>query len=177
MLKKERDSKIYITTTEIIHYVLNEFDVEYSVSGMCDLLHRIGYEYKKPKIIPGNPDAEAQELFAEQYEQFMTSKGDDVEILFMDAVHPEHNAMATYGWMRRGKHRELKTNSGRQRLNLHGAIHAETHEITVIESDTVNADSTIQLLSAIEHKYPCASEIVVILDKARYTHSVLNFGF
>jgi len=32
---------------------------------MCDLLHRIGYVYKKPKIVPGNPDLEAQEIFAD----------------------------------------------------------------------------------------------------------------
>jgi len=43
----------------------NEFEVIYSVSGMCDLLHRIGYVYKKPKIVPGNPDLEAQEIFAD----------------------------------------------------------------------------------------------------------------
>jgi len=31
--------------------------------------------------------------------------------------------------MKRGERQTLKTNSGRQRLNLHGAIHAETHEV------------------------------------------------
>jgi transposase len=170
-LERELDSKIYLTTAEIIDYVTNAFDVNYTVSGMCDLLHRIGYEYKKPKIVPGNPDIEAQEIFIQQYERFMLSKDDDVEVLFMDAVHPEHNAMAAYGWIRRRERRELKTNSGRERLNLHGAINAETHEITVIESDTVDAYSTINLLSAIEKRYPCASEIVAILDNARYHYS------
>ena len=65
----------------------------------------------------------------------------------------------------------IKTNSGRQRLNLHGEINAETHEITVIESDTVDAYSTINLFSAIEQRYPCASEIVTILDNAKYHYS------
>lgn len=131
MLERELDSKIYLTTAEIIDYVANAFDVNYTVSGMCDLLHRIGYVYKKPKIVPGNPNIEAQEIFIHQYERFKLSKDDNVEVLFMDAVHPEHNAMAGYEWIRRRERRELKTNSGRQRLNLHGAINAETHEITV----------------------------------------------
>jgi len=170
-LKSELDSKIYLTTAEVIHYVANEFDVNYSVSGMCDLLHRIGYEYKKPKIVPGNPDIEAQEIFIGQYEQFMLNKKADVEVLFMDAVHPEHNAMAAYGWIKRGKQRALRTNSGRERLNLHGAINAETNQITVIESDTVDAYSTINLFGAIEQRYPFASEIMVILDNAPYHHS------
>ncbi len=138
---------------------------------MCELLHRIGYEYKKPKAVPGNPDFEAQEIFAEQYEEFMLNKDHEIEVLFMDAVHPEHNAMPSYGWISRGENRELKTNSGRARLNLHGAINAETHEIIVIESDTVNADSTIRLLSEIEQKYPYAPEIMIVLDNARYHYS------
>ncbi|MDP1574854.1 MAG: transposase [Coxiellaceae bacterium] len=50
-------------------------------------------------------------------------------------------------------------------------INAETHEITIIESDTVVSYSTINLLSAIENKYPLASSIKVILDNAKYHYS------
>ena len=50
-------------------------------------------------------------------------------------------------------------------------MNAETLEVTLIESKTVNADSTIQLLSAIENKYPLSSEIIIILDNARYHYS------
>ena len=148
-----------------------KFKVTYSISGMRDLLHRLGYEYKKPKLVPGNPDIEAQEIFAQQYEAFMDNKPTDCEVLFVDAVHPEHNSIAAYGWIKRGEKRALKTNSGRQRLNLHGAINAETHEVTVIESDTVNKDSTIQLLEILEKKYAYASMLYVILDNARYHYS------
>lgn len=169
--KKELDSKIYLTTSAIVDYVFKEFDVKYSISGMCKLLHHIGYEYKKPKAVPGNPDYEAQEIFVEQYEEFMLKKSPDVEVLFADAVHPSHNSMPSYGWIRRGQDQELKTNCGRERLNLHGAINAETNEITVIESSTVDADSTIQLLATIELKYAHASKIIVILDNAPYHYS------
>lgn len=113
---------------------------------MRDLLHRLGYNYKKSKLVPGNPNREAQEGFVRYYEKFMENKGNDVEVLFADAVHPKHNTMAAYGWARKGQRRHLKTNSGRQRLNLHGAINAESMETTVIESQSVNRDSTIQLL-------------------------------
>ena len=69
--------------------------------------------------------------------------------------------------------REIKTNSGRARLNLHGAINAETYQMTIIESDTVNADSTINLLSSIEQAYPMSKSIYIILDNARYHYSKL----
>lgn len=170
-LKLELQTNIHLTTQSVIDFVESAFGVSYTQSGMRDALHRLGYEYKKPKLVPGNPDIEAQEIFAAQYEEFMLKKQDDVEVLFLDAVHPQHNTMAAYGWIKRGETRELKTSSGRERLNLHGAINAETYEMTVIESDTVDADSTIQLLEMLENKYAVASAIFVILDNARYHYS------
>jgi len=53
---KTLEKHIYLTTSEVIEYVKNKFSVIYSLSGMRDLLHRLGYEYKKPKLVPGNPD-------------------------------------------------------------------------------------------------------------------------
>lgn len=173
MLKDELQRSIHLTTQSVIHYIKNTFRIAYKPSGMRDLLHRIGYEYKKPKLVPGNPDLDAQELFAEQYIDFMENKPVNTEVLFMDAVHPEHNALAAYGWIKRGEKRELKTNSGRERLNLHGAINAETHQLSLIESPTINAESTIDLLDQIEQAYPLAKAIYVILDNARYHYSKL----
>ena len=170
-LEKELESTIYLTTQSIIAYVVKAFNVSYSRSGMRDLLHSLNYNYKKPCVVPGNPDSEAQEIFAEQYESFLLEKPADVEVLFADAVHPEHNGVAAYGWIKRGQERELKTNSGRQRLNLHGALNAETYQVTVIESETVNKDSTINLIQSVEQAYPLASEILMIVDNARYHFS------
>lgn len=170
-LCKVLDTKIFLTTKSVIDYIKKEFNIIYSLSGMRDLLHRLNYEYKKPKLVPGNPDNEAQEIFIEQYEEFMEKKPDNVEVLFMDAVHPQHNTMAAYGWIKRGEERKIKTNSGRERLNLHGAMNAETFELTVIESETVNDDSTIQLLEMIENKYAYAVAIYIILDNAKYHYS------
>jgi len=177
ILIQELQSTIHLTTQSVIEFVKAKFKITYTQSGMRDLLHRIGYEYKKPKLVPGNPDLDAQEIFAQQYEDFMQTKSDDVEVLFLDAVHPQHNTMAAYGWIKRGEKRELKTNSGRERLNLHGAINAETYQVTIIESETVNADSTIDLLTAIEQAYPLSKEIYVILDNARYHYSFLVRSF
>ena len=173
ILENELNTNIYLTTSAVIDFVNSKFSIAYSNSGMRDLLHRIGYEHKKPKLVPGKPNIEAQEIFASQYESFMNSKPKDVAVVFIDAVHPEHNTVAAYGWIKRGQTRELQTNSGRQRLNLHGAINAETHEITIIESKTVDSYSTINLLTAIENKYPAASSIKVILDNAKYHYSSL----
>ena len=89
----------------------------------------------------------------------------------MDAVHPEHNAMTAYGWIKKGEKRLLKTNSGRQRLNLHGAINIETMDTTIIESKTVDAESTIELLEILNQKYSLSKKIYIILDNAKYHYS------
>jgi len=170
-LSEELNQTIHLSTQSIIEYVRQTFGKDYTPSGMRDLLHRLGYEYKKPKCVPGNPDLEEQEIFAKQYEDFMAEKSEDIEVFFIDATHPEHNAQAAYGWMKRGERQTLKTNSGRQRLNLHGAIHAETHEVTVIESDTVNTDSTLRLIETLDQKYFLAQEILLIADNAKYHYS------
>lgn len=168
LLRKELEARIHLTTASVISFVEEAFGVVYSPSGMRDVLHRLDYEYRKPTLVPGNPDAEAQEIFVEHYEAFMQEKPADVEVLFVDAVHPQHNTLAAYGWIKRGQERKIKTNSGRERLNLHGALNAETLEVSVIESDTVNAESTVQLIEVLDQKYGLASEIILILDNAKY---------
>lgn len=171
-LREELDTNVHLTTSSVCNFIENEFDEKYTLSGARDLLYRLGYTYKKPKLVPGNPNLEAQEIFIAQYEDFMLNKPADTEVLFIDAVHPEHNAMAAYGWIKKGEKKELKTNSGRERLNLHGAINSETMQVTIIESETVNSESTIHLLSAIEYAYPASKEIYIILDNAKYHYSL-----
>lgn len=170
-LMEELESKIYLTTDAVIEFIENEFSETYSRSGIRDLLHRLGYEHKKPKLVPGNPDIDAQEFFVDCYDDFMHSKPRNTEVIFIDAVHPEHNTMAAYGWIKKGQTRQLQTNSGRQRLNLHGAINAETMEMTVIESQSINRESTVQLLEMLDKKYEHSDDVVVILDNAGYHYS------
>ena len=168
-LSQELDSTIYPTTKEICDYVLKIFGISYSISGMTALLHIMGYAYKKPKIVPANADKEAQEFFIRQFLDFMANKKEDEIVLFADAVHPTHNSTAAYGWIKKGKDKELKSNSGRERLNIHGAMNAETFETTIIASESnINAESTIDLLKAVELLYPFASTIYMILDNAKY---------
>ena len=44
LLRETLEDKIYLTSQEVIQYVRDTFSVDYSLSGMRDLLHRLGYE-------------------------------------------------------------------------------------------------------------------------------------
>ena len=62
-LEKELRANIYLCTKEIIAYVKANFKIKYSISGMTNLLHRIGFSYKKPDVVPGKADAKKQKEF------------------------------------------------------------------------------------------------------------------
>lgn len=64
-------------------------------------------------------------------------------------------------------------NSGRQRLNIHGALNAGTNELIVQRVERVNAQATVELLKAIDAAHPSASHIHLIVDNAGYYHAQL----
>ena len=161
----------YVRTQDIVSHVSKHFKVKYSISGMRDFLHRIGYAYKKPKLVPGKADAKSQEEFVEYYKELKRTKGVNDPIYHMDGVHPQHNSVAAYGWIKKGEVKKLKSNTGRKRLNINGAINIEEMNPVVGYSKTINAQSTISLLKKIESKHPDAETIYTICDNARYYRS------
>jgi len=89
----------------------------------------------------------------------------------MDAVHPQHNPVLGYGWIKRGEDREVPSNTGRRRLNINGAVDLERLEPVVRYDDTIDATSTIALFDQILLTYACAACIYIICDNARYYRS------
>ena len=86
----------------------------------------------------------------------------------MDAVHPTHAARPVGCWAPAKENLAIEQTSGRQRLNIHGALDLETGKTAMIDVETVDAASTIRLLEAIEAMYPLLVMIHVFLDNARY---------
>src|SRR5208282_2897858 len=90
-----------------------------------------------------------------------------------DAVHPTHAVRPVGCWAPKDIQLAVPQTSGRQRLNIHGAIDLETGKTRMIEAATVNAMSTIMLLMAIEAMYPGKRLIHLFVDNARYHHARL----
>ena len=96
--------------------------------------------------------------------------GAEDQVWFSDAVHPMHNSEPAYGWIKKGKIKELKANTGRQRINLNGAYNPDTQEVVIREDESIDSDSTIKLLKTLMKK--CRLGILyIILDNARYNKS------
>ena len=164
-------TELYLSAKDVAAWVQETFGIAYTVSGMTALLHRLGFVYKKPKLVPGKADRAAQEAFLAQYEALKQHKGENDVILFMDAVHPQHNPVLGYGWIKRGEDREVPSNTGRRRLNINGAVDLERLEPLVRYDDTIDATSTLALFDQILLAYTCATCIYIICDNARYYRS------
>ncbi|WP_460630536.1 IS630 family transposase [Insolitispirillum peregrinum] len=65
----------------------------------------------------------------------------------------------------------MSRTTGRQRLNLHGALNLESGACHLVEAEAMNAETTIALLSRLPDAYPEARKIHVVLDNARYHHA------
>ena len=162
------EQHLYQTAKAVASWVEDTFGVTYTESGMTALLHRLGYVYKKPKVVPGKADPERQRAFLKQYEKIKETKGEEDPIYFMDAVHPQHNPVVACGWIKRGEPHRLRTNTGRKRVNINGAIDLNRLEPVVRFEETVNAQSTIALFEELERINLVATWIYVICDNAPY---------
>jgi transposase len=172
--------KVWVTSTlprstrRVGAWIKREFGLVYeSRSGLIALLHRLRLEYHKPEVIPRKLEAETQKAFIASYEKLLNSLGDDEVVLFADAVHPTHAARPVGCWAPKEQKLAIEQTSGRERINIHGAVDLETGQTRMIEADTVNAISTIQLLESLEATYPLMARIHVYLDNARYHHAKL----
>ena len=153
-------------------YIAREFGIVFkSRSGVIELLKRLDMHYRKPRSVPRKIDVEKQEAFIAAYNALLNSLGPDEAVLFADAVHPTHAARAAGCWAPKDVEIVLPQNSGRDRLNVHGAIDLETGKTAMNDVLTVDADSTIMLLEKIEALFPLMVAIHVFLDNARYHHA------
>ena len=162
------------STREVGAWIEKEFGIEYQGrSGLIALLHRLGMEHRKPELISRKLDPEKQAAFIKAYNELLNHMDADEAVMFADAVHPTHAVRPVGCWAPKETPIAVTQTSGRQRLNVHGAIDLETGKTQMIEAATVNAVSTIMLLAAIEAMYPGLRLIHVFLDNARYHHAKL----
>lgn len=167
----------YLTVEAVVEYVKFTYHVTYSISGMRQLLHRLNFVYKKAKTIPGKANAQLQQAYLDLLDAVLKNKGKHDAHYYLDGVHPQHNTQLAYGWIKKGQDRVVKSNSGRQRININGALNAESLEVVIRTDDTINTQSTLKLFEALEQKHPNAESIFITLDNAKYYKNKLIYEY
>jgi transposase len=159
---------LVLDTMTVIEFAKASFGVAYTRSGMTDLLHSLNFTYKKTKLVPSKANAFFQKLHVWRYRIVRLLMTEKEIMYFIDGVHPLHNAVSSYGWIEKGTEKEIRANTGRNRVNLNGAYCLEEQEAVTVESESVNAQSTIELYRKLEEKHPEKETIHVVRDNARY---------
>ena len=153
---------------QVQKFISENMGKTYTVNGVIELLKRLDFRYKQTTLIPAKQNPEIQKEFKETYEEFSRNLKIDETILFLDAVHPQHNTKCSYAWIKVGQQKQIKSNSGRKRLNILGAYDPFTQEIVFDENDTINGESVIQFFQKIEAQYPNKASIFIVADQAPY---------
>ncbi len=95
------------------------------------------------------------------------------KVYFLDAAHLLHAAIPSQGWIKRGKTMQLKTNSGRNRLNILGAYSPDDRDLISLEGrESCDGERVAQLLQKIRAANP-GKRLLIVLDNAPYNHADL----
>jgi transposase len=159
---------------EILDFIRLTMFIEYSLSGVQKLLIRIGLSHQQMHRLPGKVDVNKQEVFLQKYENIIEELTDNQTVVFIDAVHPQHNSEPSKIWSQVGESRWINSNTGRERININGAYNPFTQDVIVRQDKTINGVSTIELLKQIttfyENKF---TNVFVISDNGRSNKSKL----
>jgi len=167
-LSEHLRNHIYTSSIDIIHFLRITFNVTFSRTGIKHLLKRLNFTYHKPKLVPGKLDTAKQKSWLRYYRWLRKIKGNMAVFLFGDACHPHGNGEPSYGWIYKGEEKQLKSNSGRQHLNLNGVVDIDTLDVIMTMPPTVNAQAMIELGKKILKKYSGSKTIYWIVDNAKY---------
>lgn len=175
-LSAELSGRLYLTAKAVCGFVSKRFGVAYTPHAMARLLGRIGFVWKRPKVVPAKADAEAQRTFLDGtlLPLMAAAEADPAEpLLFVDATHPAYDAHPAQGWIRRGETATLKSNHGRANVTLNGALSWPAREVITREADLITGAEMVAFFEQIAARYPSARVINLVVDNATYNRAAL----
>lgn len=175
-LSAELSGRVYLTAKSVCGFVAARFGLTYTPHAMARLLGRIGYVWKRPKVVPAKADAEAQRAFVEGtlLPLMRQAEADPATpLLFVDATHPAYDAHPASGWIRRGEKAVLPSNHGRVNVTLNGALSWPAREVITREAVKITGPEMVAFFAGIEAHYPLARQITLIADNATYNRAAV----
>jgi transposase len=175
-LSAELSRRVYLTAVAVCGFVAKRFGLVYTPHAMARLLGRLGYVWKRPKVVPAKADPAAQRAFLDEVLlPLMTAAEADAAtpLLFVDATHPAYDAHPAQGWIRRGETATLKSNHGRANVTLNGALSWPAREVITREAALITGAEMVSFFEQIEARYPMARSISLVLDNATYNRAAL----
>lgn len=153
-------------------YVKTEFDIDYSINGMLDLLHRLNLSWTRPTYVLAKADPEKQEEFEKEFKEVKKKLlNEDIDhILFEDESTIRDYQAIMNTWFPKGQQRIIKTYGKHYSVKLTGILNYDTGEVYVEESEEFNAQIFLGFLKNVLIKYP-EGKIIMVLDNSRVHHA------
>ena len=113
-LCQEVNATLYTDCKALQAWLLRTHWFAYSLYGLTNLLHRLGFTYKLTTPVPCQANAEAQaDLLDELAVLEVHVERGEVVLYDADAARPTHNTRCTRAWCEVSQERPLLTVSGR----------------------------------------------------------------
>jgi len=144
----------YRRTLDIVQWVKENFEQEYSTGRIAKLLHRLDYVYKKPKKLPPKTSPEHQQDFIKADQKLKAKLNADDSILFMDNTYPQHGPIPSYGWRKRGQCRVLKSNFKSRCLSINAAINPKTLQTITLFNKSLTKETSLAFLEQLRRQLP-----------------------
>src|SRR3982751_5728372 len=151
--------------------VQETWGVAYSISGIKDLLRRIGASYHKVSGFFRKADSEEQKKFVRKHRRHKREAGPTTRRYFVDACHPVWGVDLLYScWLLVGQRFYVGVGNGRKRLNILGAYCPDDHDYVDLRltKENITGEQFVKLLEALRAKHPDTERFLLYLDNARY---------
>jgi transposase len=158
------------TVNEAAERIEQKTGLRRSPTQVRQFLKSLGMKRLKVGHIPAKADPAQHAAFLEEKLQPRLAEAQQGQrhVFFMDAAHFVRMPFVGFLWCFARVF--IPALSGRQRLNVLGALHATTHQlVTVINEDYVNAETVMTLLRQMAARF-ADLPITIVLDNARYQH-------
>jgi transposase len=170
-LRQEIATGAFHNAEQVRTWVQETLGVVYSISGIKDLLRRVGASYHKVSGFFWKADVEEQKKFVRKHRRHKREAGPTTRRYFVDACHPVWGVDLLYScWLLTGQRSYVGVGSGRKRLNILGAYCPDDHDYVDLRltKENITGEQFVKLLEALRAKHPDTERFILYLDNARY---------
>src|SRR3954449_10074825 len=170
-LKQEIATGVFHNAEQVRTWVQETWGMDYSISGIKDLLRRIGASYHKVSGFFWKADVEEQKKFVRKYRRHKREAGPKTRRYFVDACHPVWGVDLLYScWLLVGQRFYVGVGNGRKRLNILGAYSPDDHDYVDLRltKENITGEQFVKRLEKLREKHPDAKKFILYLDNARY---------
>ncbi len=153
-------------------WLRRSFGLSYSRSGLIALLHRLGFDYRKPERMPRGLDDAKQQAFIDEYENLLNEPSQydgrrrGGRLRRCGSSDPSGQTGRLLG--PQGRHDRGGADDGPSAVEHPRRDQSGTGRTQILEVETVDAESLIKLLGQVESAHPRERLIHVFVDNAKY---------